>query len=165
MVGLDLSKKDTISDLLNLLEKQKYFSELQLDGAYSSPTLQKTLKQLLEYRLAEKTLEKPEGRGNPRTVYTLTARGNRIALKLREIDAIASTREKTTSLFQGLYQSLLEHVNVMENMVRIQDGNRIAEIYLKEVQGWMRLRCELCESEECVHVNFAWSLPEVRALI
>lgn len=165
MAGLDLSGKDLISVLLNLLEKPKYFSELQLEGGYSSPTLQKTLKQILEYKLAERTLEKPEGRGNPRTVYTLTDKGDRIALKLREINAIASTGAKKTSFFEGLYQSLLEHVNVMDNMIRIQDGNRIAEVYLKEMQGRMKLWCDFCNSESCVHVNFAWSMPEVRGLL
>ena len=135
MTGFDLGRNETVDVLNRLLNKSMYFSELERTGKYSNLTLQKTLKHLLEHRLAEMNHEKLPGRGYPRTVYSLTERGRQIALKLKEISLIADSSKSRKSLLEDLYQTLLIHVNVMDNLVRVQDGNRIAEVYLKEIQG------------------------------
>ena len=142
-----------------------YFSELGKAGGYSSLTLQRTLKFLLDQGLAVVRSEKPQGRGYPRTVYSLTSKGRKIAFKLREITSIASEETGNESLLERLYRTFLVHVNVMDDLVRIQDGSRIAEVFVSKLRGRMRLRCSLCDSENCVHVNFSWSLPEIRALL
>ena len=59
----------------------------------------------------------------------------------------------------------MAHVNVMDNVVRIRDGSRVAEVYLKELRGKVKPWCDLCDSESCLHVNFSWSLPEVRTVV
>jgi hypothetical protein len=47
----------------------------------------------------------------------------------------------------------------------VKDGNRIAEVYISNIHGKIKLKCALCDSKDCVHVNFAYSLPSIRELM
>ena len=65
--------------------------------------------------------------------------------------------------------SLLYHVNVYEDHVTIgqeKDGKiYIINIYVKvNGKGIMRLWCEEDESFECIHTQYAWSLPKVQEM-
>ncbi len=65
--------------------------------------------------------------------------------------------------------SLLYHVNVYEDHVTIgqeKDGKtHIINIYVKvNGKGIMRLWCEEDESFECIHTQYAWSLPKVQEM-
>ena len=52
-----------------------------------------------------------------------------------------------------------EHFNMFEDNVKIVDNvlDRIATIYFKANKAL----CDVCDSEECVHVDFALSIPKV----
>ena len=44
--------------------------------------------------------------------------------------------------------------------------SRITNVYVKiNGKGRLRLFCEMDESFECVHVQFAWTLPEVQQML
>ena len=65
--------------------------------------------------------------------------------------------------------SLLYHVNVYQDHVTI--GQEIAgkshtyNIYVKvNGKGIMRLYCEMDESFECIHTQYAWTLPKVQEM-
>lgn len=65
--------------------------------------------------------------------------------------------------------SMLYHVNVMEDHVTIGErtatGERVINIYVKvNGHGILRLWCEEDESFECVHVQYAWTLPDVQEM-
>jgi len=47
----------------------------------------------------------------------------------------------------------------------VKGGNRIVEVYISDIYGKIKLKCALCDSEYCVHVNFAYSFPSVRELM
>ncbi len=75
--------------------------------------------------------------------------------------------EKFKEATRGL--SLLYHVNVYADHVTIaekKDGKtRITNIYVRvNGRGVLRLWCELDESFECSHVEYAWTLPEVQEM-
>jgi len=64
---------------------------------------------------------------------------------------------------------LLEHFNINEEGVRILDRSlanhtskgRIIDVYFKPD----KVLCEYCGSDNCKHVEFALSLPEVRRIL
>ena len=65
--------------------------------------------------------------------------------------------------------SLLYHVNVFEDHITIgQEINgktHITNIYVRvNGKGIMRLWCEDDESFECIHVQYAWTLPKVQEM-
>ena len=61
-----------------------------------------------------------------------------------------------------------EHINTFRNYATILDRDfhgreRIANVYFRrDSEPFVRAWCDLCDSEECVHVEYAWSLPKVR---
>ncbi len=52
----------------------------------------------------------------------------------------------------------LEHYNIYENVVRILDRKlgRIADVDYRHGEMF----CEVCESSECPHTGYAWSIYE-----
>ena len=65
--------------------------------------------------------------------------------------------------------SLLYHVNVYGDHVTIAENTdgqtRITNVFVRlNGNGRLRLFCELDRSFECVHVQFAWTLPEVQQM-
>lgn len=152
--------------ILDLYEKPMYFSELTKEKGYSALTLQKILDNLLDKQLVEIKQEKLAQKGYPRDVYSLMDKGKKIAEKLADINWILSHNEEINEqALNELYQTVLEHVNVIDNVVRVKDGKRIADVYVRELHGKIKLHCDLCDSDSCIHVNFAYTLPEVRKLI
>ena len=71
--------------------------------------------------------------------------------------------------FKGL--SAMTHLNVLDDHVAIQEIDNtgkttsIVMVYVKRINSHFELWCEKDESKECIHVDFAWSLPQMRALI
>jgi len=62
----------------------------------------------------------------------------------------------------------MEHFNLGEDGVRVLDHNIdgkrtkwICDVYFKDAKVW----CEHCDSENCRHVKFALSLPEVQKIL
>jgi len=112
--------------------------------------------------------EKQSKVGNARLIYTLISKCLKVAKKLREIENIMSGKEEEIPPEEefGIIQNhYLVHINEYDNIVRVKDGNRIAEVYISDIHGKIKLKCALCDSEDCVHVNFAYSLPSVRELM
>ncbi len=70
-------------------------------------------------------------------------------------DKIATVRKKR-----------FEHVNMYEDHVKILDNNigkdgRIISVYFNNEWPW----CEYCEEDVCVHIQYAWEIPEVRDIL
>ena len=81
-----------------------------------------------------------------------------------------SIREKLKTIPREILEQLpLEHFNLSENGVRILDRSlankhsrgRIIDVYFKPD----KVLCEYCQSNNCKHVEFALSLPEVRKIL
>jgi len=53
----------------------------------------------------------------------------------------------------------------MTTLSVLKDGNRIEEVYISNNHSKIKLKCALCDSKDCVHGNFAYSLPSVRDLM
>lgn len=62
---------------------------------------------------------------------------------------------------EGMYapKPRFEHLNTFEDHAKIWDNrlNRVASVYFKVD----KVLCDICESDECVHLGFALSIPEV----
>jgi len=98
-------------------------------------------------------------------MYTLTSKGLEVAKKFWEIENIMSGKEEVIPLeeeFDIIQNHYLVHINEYENIIRVKDVERIAEVCISNINGKIKLKCALCDSENCVHVNFAYSLPPVR---
>jgi hypothetical protein len=61
------------------------------------------------------------------------------------------------------YAPKIEKISVDEDRVILKDTieNRIAEVAMQRGE----LFCQLCEDKNCVHVGFAWAIPEVYELL
>ncbi|MEE9563403.1 MAG: hypothetical protein V3V69_00550 [Nitrosopumilaceae archaeon] len=61
------------------------------------------------------------------------------------------------------YAPKIEKISVDEDRVILKDTieNRIAEVAMQKGE----LYCQLCEDKNCVHVGFAWAIPEVYELL
>jgi hypothetical protein len=58
-----------------------------------------------------------------------------------------------------------EHINTYEDHIKILDNeiNRIVSVYLigKDKKLW----CDYCGKNDCVHVFFAWEIPQAREVL
>jgi len=163
-----LARAYAINVLKDLLEKDMFISKMVKEKGYSSSVLVDTLRYLTTLNLVKTYTEKVTVMGNSRVMYTLTPKGQEVAKKLKEIDKIMNGREEEISLeeeFGGMQGHFLVHVNAIDNIVRIKDGNRIADVYVRNIGNKIKLYCDLCGSDSCIHVNFAYSLTRVRELI
>ncbi len=61
------------------------------------------------------------------------------------------------------YAPKIEKISVDGDRVILKDNikNRIAEVAMQRGE----LFCQLCEDKNCVHVGFAWAMPEVYELL
>jgi len=61
------------------------------------------------------------------------------------------------------YAPKIEKISVDEDRIILKDAikNRIAEVAMQRGE----LFCQLCEDKNCVHVGFAWAIPEVYELL
>lgn len=114
-------------------------------------------------------------------VVSLTAKGKRVAEQLKRAQLVAEGSELPDAgafrmphnwreqRFAGL--SAMTHLNVLDDHVAIQEIDNsgktsgVIMVYVKKINSHFELWCEKDESKECRHVDFAWSLPQMRALI
>ena len=59
-----------------------------------------------------------------------------------------------------------EHINMYEDHVKILDNKleragRIVSVYFRDAKAW----CEYCDEHMCVHIQYAWEIPDVRAVL
>ena len=118
-----------------------------------------------------------------RTFYvSLTTKGRAVAEQLRKADDIASgvkpieVSEKEARDFAKRFEedmkglSLLYHVNVFLDHITVGEEKngrqQVINVYVKlNGSGIMRLWCEFHEAYECIHTQFAWTLPDVQEMV
>ena len=71
----------------------------------------------------------------------------------------AAIREK----IQTIEMVRLNHVDTYKDHVDILDNDltgkdRVVSVYFKKRQSW----CTHCEDDACIHIQYAWEVPEVR---
>ena len=64
-------------------------------------------------------------------------------------------------------QKSMEHVNMSEDHVKIMDRKlgrmgRILAVHFKQEHPPY---CDYCEESDCIHVQYAWELPEARKVL
>ena len=115
-------------------------------------------------------------------VVSLTDKGRQVAEQLKKAQAIAEGKnvsdDATVEMPENWAKkwkedtknlSLLYHVNVFEDHVTIgedKDGRtHVHMVYVRiNGRGIMRLWCEDDDSYECIHVQYAWTLPLVQEM-
>ena len=66
--------------------------------------------------------------------------------------------------YKGRYaEPTLEHYNLNEQGVRVLDRsiNRIVDVFFKPEGIW----CDDCEEGDCIHIQFALSVPKIQTVI
>ena len=175
------------------IESQKYFLPVMLylleHGTILKYDLQKdkivtssnTLDNMIELLQKEAYITVEEKIVGRRTYeISLTDKGIAYALQLKRAEEVAKgeiTEEGAQfkmppdwrDRFKGL--SAMTHLNVLDDHVAIQEIDHsgkttsVIMVYVKRINSHFELWCEKDESKECRHVDFAWSLPHMRALI
>lgn len=59
-----------------------------------------------------------------------------------------------------------EHVSTLDDSIRILDSSltpmgTIVTVSFKDESAW----CSYCDETQCVHVQYAWSIPEIRDVL
>lgn len=84
---------------------------------------------------------------------------NRSRLEREGIDSLSSFVTKIISSYiKQTTTGRLEHFNLFENVVRIRDRKlgRIVDVEYRNEDMF----CDQCESNNCVHTGYAWSIYE-----
>lgn len=74
----------------------------------------------------------------------------------------ASVKEK----LERLERKRFDHINMYEDHVKILDNKldrvgRIVSVYFRDTRAW----CDYCDENLCVHIQYAWELPQVREIL
>ncbi|MDE0526734.1 MAG: hypothetical protein OXI27_09115 [Thaumarchaeota archaeon] len=67
---------------------------------------------------------------------------------------------------ERLERMRFEHINMYEDHVKILDNKlgragRILSVYFRDSRAW----CEYCDEHMCVHIQYAWEIPDVREVL
>ncbi len=180
--ALDIRHANKI--LIFLLERGEIKKTDLLEVVSSSDSLSKSLRDLEEAGLIVSDVLSI---GRKVITLRLTPKGEEVArglLLVKEViisespelnQALAKLHEKDVKEWRRRFNhatkglSMLYHVNVMEDHVTIGEktatGERVINIYVRvNGHGILRLWCEEDESFECVHVQYAWTLPDVQEM-
>ena len=185
---MDISKygKHGSSLLLYLLDNGEVpitdFSKLHI----SSHTYYRSLSFLQSDGLVKR---RERIKGRKLVLYSLTDKGRSVATNLKQAQEIGEGKFTTNendnqviSLSRADYQefkknvrnlSVLSHFNVLDDHIAIREYNydkqgndRVVFVYVRvNGNGIMRLWCEVDNSFTCWHVKFAWTLPDVQAMV
>ncbi len=173
-----LSQKHAISVLLFLLDRGSVKQNELLEVIPSNLTIEKLGNSLKESGLINITHQMI---GRKIFVYSLSERGHAVALKLKETLEIAEeiNSEKNTLEIPPNYNSQFGNLsihgslNVFGDHIAINETNgdrsgheRVVDLYVKlNGNNIMRLWCEVDNTYECAHTKYAWSLPDVQAMV
>ncbi|WMT53537.1 hypothetical protein [Ferroplasma acidiphilum] len=59
-----------------------------------------------------------------------------------------------------------DHVAIEEHNYDLQGHDRVVFVYVKlNGNNIMRLWCDVDNTYDCVHTKYAWSLPDVQAMV
>ena len=185
---MDLSKygKHGSSLLLYLLDNREVpitdFSKLHI----SSHTYYRSLSYLESDGLVKR---KERIKGRKLVLYSLTDKGRSVATNLKQAQEVSEGKLTTNenespvitlskSDYEKFHQkvrnlSVLSHFNVLDDHIAIRESNydkkgddRVVFVYVKlNGNGIMRLWCEEDQSFDCWHVKYAWTLPDVQAMV
>lgn len=112
-------------------------------------------------------------------MISLTDKGKALAESLKRTEQVLSSDSSSLHILPPHYEdqfknlSALTHLNVLDDHIAIRDLNfdgaghdRVAFVYVKlNGNNIMRLWCEADNTYECVHTKYAWSLPDVQAMV
>jgi DNA-binding transcriptional ArsR family regulator len=163
-------------DIIRYLDEHPEVKITDLLKVVKSPdTLYRTLPKLQ----AADIIKEKDRVDRRRFVYIyLTDKGKRIAEGLKTAEQAVSSEEDIRTLppnytdqFKNL--SALTHLNVLDDHIAIRDLNfdgtghdRVVFVYVKlNGNNLMRLWCEVDNTYDCVHTKYAWSLPDVQAMV
>jgi len=126
---------------------------------------------LLEKSSLISVIEKRIGR----RVYDiqLTDKGKMLAESLKKAQQEVSNTYKLPTNYDGQFKNLSVNTNILDNHVAIEEHNfdgkgndRVVYVYVKpNGNNILRLWCEVDNTYDCVHTRYAWSLPDVQAMI
>ena len=154
--------------------------EVDFRISYKIVTSSNTLDNMIEQLQKEAYITVEEKIVGRRTYeISLTDKGIAYALQLKRAQEVAKgeiTEEGAQfkmspdwrDRFKGL--SAMTHLNVLDDHVAIQEIDHsgkttsVIMVYVKRINSHFELWCEKDESKECRHVDFAWSLPHMRAI-
>ena len=173
-----LSQKHAISVLLFLLDKGSVKQNELLEVIPSNLTIEKLGNSLKEAGLINITHQMI---GRKIFIYSLSERGNVVALKLKEtLEAAKGINSEKNILevpsnYDSQFRNLSIHggLNALDDHIAINETNwdrsgndRVVNLYVKlNGNNIMRLWCEVDNTYECVHTKYAWSLPDVQAMV
>ena len=175
MDSLDLKYAKSV--IQRLSEKETFMKSELFDIVTSNQVLDKLLDAFQRDGYITKGLSTY---GRRTYSISLTAKGHAVAEQLKRTQEVAKgeiTEEGAQfkmppdwrDRFKGL--SAMTHLNVLDDHVAIQEIDHsgkttsVIMVYVKRINSHFELWCEKDESKECRHVDFAWSLPHMRALI
>jgi len=164
-----LSHKYATAILIYLLD-HKISKKTDLEKVSTMHTIDKLLP-LLEKSGLISVIEKRIGR----RVYDiqLTDKGKMLAESLKKAQQEVSNTYKLPANYDDQFKNLSVNTNVLGNRVAIEEYNfdgkgndRIIYVYAKfDENNILRLWCELDNTYDCVHTRYAWSLPDVQAMM
>ena len=173
-----LSQKHAISVLLFLLDRDSVKQNELLEVIPSNLTIEKLGNSLKEAGLINITHQMI---GRKIFIYSLSERGHVVALKLKETLEAAEEINNEKNIpevppnYDNLFRNLSIHgsLNVLDDHIAINETNwdkvghdRVVLVYVKlNGHNIMRLWCEVDQTYECVHTKYAWSLPDVQAMV
>ena len=179
MDSVDLKYAKSV--LLKLAEKNVFMKSELFDIVTSNQTLDKLLDALATDGYIVKTLS---DYGRRTYSISLTQKGRQVAEQLKKAQEIGSAPSVDVSEGMAALQltdeamekvrelRLLYHVNVLDDHVTIEEvphgggRSRIFNVYIKRNgHGDFRLWCEQDESFDCVHVQVAWTYPQVQRMV
>jgi len=177
-ISKTLSQKHAISVLLFLLDKGSVKQNELLEVIPSNLTIEKLGNSLKEAGLINITHQMA---GRKIFVYSLSERGHAMALKLKEtfeaadgIDSEENIQEIPPN-YDNQFRNLSRDgsLNVLDGHIAIEERNydvsghdRVVSAYIKlDENNILRLWCDVDQTFDCVHTRYAWSLPNVQAMV
>ena len=181
-----LAKKHVSSLLIFLLGKDSVHKTDLVSVVHSNTSVDKLVNELKNEGFLS---VRREFAGRNTYYISLTEKGKTTAEKLKEAQEVSEGKPTTNendnpviSLSKSDYQefkknvrnlSVLSHFNVLDDHIAIREYNydkqgndRVVFVYVRvNGNGIMRLWCEVDNSFTCWHVKFAWTLPDVQAMV
>ncbi len=107
-------------------------------------------------------------------LISLTDKGKAFAESLKETEKRLNDYTLPPN-YEAQFKNLsaMTHLNVLDDHIAIHEINyngkgddRVVFVYVKlNGNNILRLWCEVHQTYECVHTKYAWSLPDVQAMI
>ena len=173
-----LSQKHAISVLLFLLDKGSVKQNELLEVIPSNLTIEKLGNSLKEAGLMNITHQIV---GRKIFIYSLSERGHAVALKLKETLEVAGGINSERNILEvphnydnqfrnlsrdGSLNVIDDHIVIKERNYEVPGYDRVVSVYVKlDEHNILRLWCDVDKTFDCVHTRYAWSLPDVQAMV